>query len=82
MVGERPVQRDLQLLAVRPLFAQLFSRGARFGDEPRIVLVQLCDFVLLDDQRLVRLAQFGCSCWTCCSCRRASCSRCSPLPVR
>lgn len=59
MVGERPVQRGLQPLVVCLLLPRAFCRGARFGDKPRVVPVQLHDFVLLDDQRLVRLSQFG-----------------------
>lgn len=34
-------------------------RDAGFGDEPRAFSVQLGYFILLDDQRLVHLAQFS-----------------------
>jgi hypothetical protein len=57
-VGERPVQRGLGLLALRLPFAHLLVRGAGFREQPRAVLIELGDFVLLDDERLVGLAQF------------------------
>ncbi len=57
-VGHRLMERRLLPLAECLLLAQLFGRGARLGDEPRVVLVQLRDLVLLHNRRLVGLAQF------------------------
>ncbi len=55
-IGERTIEGGLQRLAMCLLIACEPGRGRRFCDEPRVVPVQLCDLVLPNDGRLVRLA--------------------------
>ncbi|WP_156516818.1 hypothetical protein [Paraburkholderia caribensis] len=54
-IGERTIGGGLQRFAMCLLIACEPGRGRHFCDEPRVVPVQLCDLVLPDDGRLVRL---------------------------